>query len=101
MSILEDADLNAFKVHLNQNGEKRNDSNMKLKLPDVYKELRLRGYDYGKAFQGILESNSEGKLNLNGFKKILIKKVEVAMKSNGPQRCHRLAVVSSPCVGLG
>nr|XP_025855761.1 fatty acid synthase [Vulpes vulpes] len=28
---------------------------------DVYKELRLRGYDYGPHFQGILETNLEGK----------------------------------------
>lgn len=27
---------------------------------DVYKELRLRGYDYGPNFQGILEANLEG-----------------------------------------
>ncbi|XP_006869546.1 PREDICTED: fatty acid synthase [Chrysochloris asiatica] len=27
---------------------------------DVYKELRLRGYDYGPHFQGILETNLEG-----------------------------------------
>ncbi|XP_008574493.1 PREDICTED: fatty acid synthase [Galeopterus variegatus] len=27
---------------------------------DVYKELRLRGYDYGPHFQGILEANLEG-----------------------------------------
>ena len=28
---------------------------------DVYKELRLRGYDYGPHFQGILETNLEGR----------------------------------------
>lgn len=33
---------------------------MKLMASDVYKELRLRGYDYGKTFQGILESNQAG-----------------------------------------
>lgn len=27
---------------------------------DVYKELRLRGYDYGPHFQGILKANLEG-----------------------------------------
>uniref|UniRef100_A0A8C3WD43 Fatty acid synthase n=1 Tax=Catagonus wagneri TaxID=51154 RepID=A0A8C3WD43_9CETA len=27
---------------------------------DVYKELRLRGYEYGPRFQGVLESNLEG-----------------------------------------
>lgn len=34
---------------------------LRLKAGDVYKELRLRGYDYGKTFQGILESNNTGK----------------------------------------
>lgn len=34
--------------------------NMKLTTNDIYKELRLRGYDYGKAFQGILETNNAG-----------------------------------------
>lgn len=29
---------------------------------DVYKELRLRGYDYGPHFQGILEANLEGRV---------------------------------------
>ncbi|KAM4715440.1 fatty acid synthase isoform 2-T2 [Anableps anableps] len=60
VSILEDADLHSFQVHINQKGEKINDCSMILKSHDVYKELRLRGYDYGKAFQGILESSSEG-----------------------------------------
>ncbi|XP_042306938.1 fatty acid synthase isoform X1 [Sceloporus undulatus] len=27
---------------------------------DIYKELRLRGYDYGPTFQGLLESSSDG-----------------------------------------
>ena len=27
---------------------------------DVYKELRLRGYDYGPTFQGIHSANNEG-----------------------------------------
>lgn len=36
-----------------------------LKARDVYKELRLRGYDYGKTFQGILESNNAGKHHAN------------------------------------
>ena len=28
---------------------------------DVYKELRLRGYDYGPDFRGIVRTNIEGK----------------------------------------
>nr|XP_025034359.1 fatty acid synthase [Pelodiscus sinensis] len=31
-----------------------------LSTADIYKELRLRGYDYGPSFQGLLESNNEG-----------------------------------------
>lgn len=33
----------------------------RLSQGDVYKELRLRGYDYGPYFQGILETNLEGR----------------------------------------
>ena len=35
---------------------------IKLSGEDIYKELRLRGYDYGPTFQGILETNNKGKL---------------------------------------
>lgn len=38
----------------------KEDPKMLLKAWDIYKELRLRGYDYGKTFQGILESNNAG-----------------------------------------
>lgn len=34
----------------------------RLSQGDVYKELRLRGYDYGPYFQGILETNLEGRV---------------------------------------
>ena len=27
---------------------------------DIYKELRLRGYDYGPTFRGIISSNNRG-----------------------------------------
>ncbi|KAM9424875.1 fatty acid synthase isoform 2-T2 [Pholidichthys leucotaenia] len=36
------------------------DPNMNLSSHDVYKELRLRGYDYGETFQGILVSDPSG-----------------------------------------
>lgn len=32
----------------------------RLSQGDVYKELRLRGYDYGPHFQGVLEASLEG-----------------------------------------
>lgn len=38
------------------------DIKMNLSTLDIYKELRLRGYDYGKTFQGILETNNLGKI---------------------------------------
>lgn len=38
------------------------DTKMNLSTLDIYKELRLRGYDYGKTFQGILETNNLGKM---------------------------------------
>ncbi|XP_043860025.1 LOW QUALITY PROTEIN: fatty acid synthase [Dromiciops gliroides] len=37
-------------------------SKFSLSKGDVYKELRLRGYDYGPNFQGIVETNLEGNL---------------------------------------
>lgn len=36
----------------------------KLNSNDIYKELRLRGYDYGPTFQGVVESDLEGKYGL-------------------------------------
>lgn len=35
-------------------------SQYELKTADIYKELRLRGYDYGPTFQGILDSDITG-----------------------------------------
>jgi fatty acid synthase len=33
-----------------------------LRTPDIYKDLRLRGYDYGGIFRGIAESDNRGTL---------------------------------------
>ena len=62
ISLLEDAALDSFHGQIRQQAA-NNDGEPKMKLTahDIYKELRLRGYDYGKTFQGILESNNEGK----------------------------------------
>ncbi|XP_034083372.1 fatty acid synthase [Gymnodraco acuticeps] len=61
VSILEDAALDSFHSQIkNQAAYIAGDSKMKLTAHDIYKELRLRGYDYGKTFQGILESNNAG-----------------------------------------
>ncbi|XP_071965803.1 fatty acid synthase-like [Antedon mediterranea] len=38
----------------------KDDMLKKLNSKDVYKELRLRGYDYGPTFQGILSSTEDG-----------------------------------------
>ncbi|XP_073345432.1 fatty acid synthase isoform X2 [Pagrus major] len=61
VSILEDAALDLFHRQIShQAGQDNGDPKMKLTANDIYKELRLRGYDYGKTFQGILESNNAG-----------------------------------------
>ncbi|XP_039596427.1 fatty acid synthase [Polypterus senegalus] len=68
--ILEEAALEDFHKQINNSTESPNcDGKLKLTASDIYKELRLRGYDYGKTFQGILESNNagdHGKLKWNG-----------------------------------
>lgn len=62
MSVLEDAALDSFHSQISQQGaDDDEDPKMKLLAHDIYKELRLRGYDYKKNFQGILESNNAGK----------------------------------------
>ncbi|XP_070708258.1 fatty acid synthase [Pempheris klunzingeri] len=61
VSILEDAAFDSFCGRIRQQtASDSGDPKMKLTAHDVYKELRLRGYDYGKTFQGILESNNAG-----------------------------------------
>uniref|UniRef100_G3NC33 Fatty acid synthase n=1 Tax=Gasterosteus aculeatus TaxID=69293 RepID=G3NC33_GASAC len=61
VSVLEDAALDSFHGQIGRPaGDSAEDPSMKLSTHDIYKELRLRGYDYGKTFQGILESNNAG-----------------------------------------
>ena len=38
-------------------------SKYELSVGDIYKELRLRGYDYGPSFQGIVNSDITGRYN--------------------------------------
>lgn len=57
--LLEEAALDYFHSQLNE-VVKTTKEKANLKSSDIYKELRLRGYDYGQTFQGILESNSAG-----------------------------------------
>lgn len=35
--------------------------NLPLKTNDIYKDLRLRGYDYGGIFRGITDADNKGK----------------------------------------
>lgn len=35
-----------------------------LQAEDIYKELRLRGYEYGGVFKGIIKSDLTGKINV-------------------------------------
>lgn len=65
MCILEDAGLDSFHRQISQQAASESNPKMKLTAHDIYKELRLRGYDYGKTFQGILESNNEGINNVD------------------------------------
>uniref|UniRef100_A0A8D0GNS8 Fatty acid synthase n=1 Tax=Sphenodon punctatus TaxID=8508 RepID=A0A8D0GNS8_SPHPU len=59
--LLEETALNNFR---NQQVEVETlpaaSSAFHLSKADIYKELRLRGYDYGVTFQGVLESSSDG-----------------------------------------
>ncbi|XP_051968369.1 fatty acid synthase-like [Xyrauchen texanus] len=61
VSVFEDAGLHTFHAELAKPMDTdQEDPKLHLKAGDIYKELRLRGYDYGKTFQGILESNNAG-----------------------------------------
>ncbi|KAL6475465.1 hypothetical protein MHYP_G00165050 [Metynnis hypsauchen] len=70
VSVLEDTALDTFRSQLAEPVTmEAEDPKLHLKAGDIYKELRLRGYDYGKTFQGILESNNagdQGKLQWTG-----------------------------------
>ncbi|PIO30635.1 hypothetical protein AB205_0176750 [Aquarana catesbeiana] len=63
ISTMEENTLNDFRTQPTDsvigNSEKED---FLLSDKDVYKELRLRGYDYGPTFQGIIESNSRGEV---------------------------------------
>lgn len=61
VSVLEEAALDSFHSQIGKPVTTRpEEPKLRLKAGDIYKELRLRGYDYGKTFQGILESNNAG-----------------------------------------
>lgn len=67
--VLEDSALEAFHAELAKPMVTDvEDPKLHLKAGDIYKELRLRGYDYGKTFQGILESNNAGNASQTVFK---------------------------------
>lgn len=62
VSVLEEAALDSFHSQMAEPVIIESEElKLRLKAGDIYKELRLRGYDYGKTFQGILESNNAGK----------------------------------------
>ncbi|KAM4691284.1 fatty acid synthase isoform 2-T2 [Rhinophrynus dorsalis] len=62
ISILEEDNLNNFRNQILSPVDKISDNEDEFPLSDrdIYKEMRLRGYDYGPHFQGILEANSKG-----------------------------------------
>lgn len=43
-------------------GSVKPSTDLKLTSKDIYKELRLRGYDYGPTFQGIVEASADSKV---------------------------------------
>ncbi|KAG8446408.1 hypothetical protein GDO86_014021 [Hymenochirus boettgeri] len=62
ITVMEENVLNNFRNQIKDSVDTDGDMDSALTLSDkdIYKELRLRGYDYGPAFQGIIESNSRG-----------------------------------------
>lgn len=56
--LLEETALNNFRNQLID--QKDTHTEITLSKGDIYKELRLRGYDYGPTFQGLIESSSDG-----------------------------------------
>uniref|UniRef100_A0A8C5H966 Fatty acid synthase n=1 Tax=Gouania willdenowi TaxID=441366 RepID=A0A8C5H966_GOUWI len=60
VSPLEEAALQSFHHHICQQDFKEDEQQLRLTSREVYRELRLRGYDYGNTFRGILESNITG-----------------------------------------
>ncbi|XP_063149333.1 fatty acid synthase [Candoia aspera] len=59
--ILEETALNNFRNQLiGLKNQPNACSGVCLSKGDIYKELRLRGYDYGPTFQGLMESSSNG-----------------------------------------
>lgn len=51
-----------FQNILTDGSVKADKSSIQLKPNDIYKELRLRGYDYGPTFRGIAEATSDSKI---------------------------------------
>ncbi|XP_054155200.1 fatty acid synthase-like [Oppia nitens] len=65
--VPEDVDLSL--QHLLTDGSVPNENTLKLEPKDIYKELRIRGYDYGPTFQGLAETTADGrhgKIRYNG-----------------------------------
>ncbi|XP_030061052.1 fatty acid synthase [Microcaecilia unicolor] len=62
ISILEENGLKNFQNHLSvcAAADYESDTSFRLSAGDIYKELRLRGYDYGPTFHGILGSSMSG-----------------------------------------
>ena len=48
----------------------RDEGAVELNTKDAYKELRLRGYEYGGLFQGIVEAKNDGKDYIMTYYKI-------------------------------
>ncbi|XP_032822786.2 fatty acid synthase [Petromyzon marinus] len=58
--IPEDTALENLRSRITAVPDAKPESELPLSASEVYKELRLRGYDYGPTFQGILQANNSG-----------------------------------------
>lgn len=61
--IYSPADIN--KESLNLEDQKCTSEYLSLNKQDIYKDLRLRGYDYEGIFRGVTESDNLGKVTLD------------------------------------
>ena len=59
ISVPEESNLSL--QHLLTDGSIPNENSLKLEPKDIYKELRIRGYDYGPTFRGLTEATADGR----------------------------------------
>lgn len=58
VEVIDDAENNVLQWIDNEK------QTVQIKSADIYKELLIKGYNYGKNFQTLIQSNSDGKLEI-------------------------------------